>query len=119
MKLFLTMGAVEGGLDTVETSQIARLEHFTEALSLCIQISRVKRTDSNLAVSAGIHPAQFCRIRKGKAHLPPEKIHVIERLCGNTAMNQWLALQHGAQLKFETPEEKIARLEKQIKEMAA
>jgi len=119
MKLFLTMGAVGGGLDTAETSQIARIEHFTEALSLCIQISRVKRTDANLAVSAGIHPAQFSRIRQGKAHLPTEKIPVIERLCGNTAITQWLASQHGASLKFETPEEKIARLEKQIQEMVA
>ncbi len=114
--LQLMGGMVEGGYQSVDTSLC---KTFLDALGVCIQVSRVKRTDANLAVSAGIHPAQFSRIRQGKAHLPTEKIPLIEKLCSNTAITQWLASQHGAQLHFETLQEKVARLEAELAKVAA
>jgi hypothetical protein len=68
---------------------------------------------------AGINPTQFSKIINGAFHLPTDKIPVIEKLCGNSAMTQWLASQHGAQLKFETLEEKVVRLEKELARVAA
>lgn len=114
--LNLMGGLVEGGYVEVNTSAC---RSFRDALAICIQSSRVKRTDANLAVSAGIHPAQFSRIRQGKAHLPTDKIPVIEKLCSNTAITQWLASQHGAFVRHETLQEKVARLEAQLAKVAA
>lgn len=119
MNLLLNMGAVNGGLLEISPEDMRLAVSFVTALGLCIQKSNVKRTDANLAVSAGIHPAQFSRVRQGKAHLPGDMIPVIERLCGNTAITQWLALQHGAQLKVETLEEKVIRLERELARVAA
>lgn len=109
-------GMVEGGY---QEADISRCKTFLEALGVCIQVSRVKRTDANLAVSSGIHPAQFSRIRQGKAHLPTDKIPVIEKLCGNTAITQWLASQHGAVLKVKTPDEIIREQAEVIAQLRA
>ena len=115
----LAFGAINGGLVMAQEHELRAATDFRQALSLCIRLSRVRRTQNDLAALAGINASQLSKIVNGTFHLPTDKIPVIENLCGNTAITQWLALQHGASLKFETPEEKIARLEKQIKEMAA
>lgn len=126
MKLNLSFGVADGEVKPVDEAVIRAIGGFREALGVCIRLSRVKRTNNDLALLAGINPSLFSRVLNGDtskrysaANLDGDKISVIEKLCGNTAMTQWLALQHGANLKFETAEEKIARLEKQIKEMAA
>lgn len=119
MNLPLTLGVMNCEIRSIAPEQLRGVSCFLDALSLCIQVSRVKRTDANLSVEVGIHPAQFSRIRQGKAHLPTDKIPVIERLCGNTAITQWLASQHGASLKFESLEEKVARLEAELAKVAA
>lgn len=103
------MGAIWGGIEPVDDDLLALCGSFSDALKLCIQLSKVKRTDANLALEAGIHPAQFCRIRQGKAHLPGDALPAIERLCGNTAMTQWLAKQHNARLEYLTELEMLRR----------
>jgi len=48
-----------------------------------------------------------------------DAIATIEKLCGNTAMTQWLAMQHGGSIHFETLQEKVARLEAELAKVAA
>lgn len=103
----------------VDEAQIKACKSFKDALRLCMRLSRVKRTQSDLASQAGINACQFSKVLHGDFHLPGDSITQIEKLCGNTAMTQWLALQHGATLHFETLEEKVARLEAQLAKVAA
>jgi len=93
---------------TVDEGQIKACKSFKDSLRLCMKLSRVKRTQSDLASQAGINVCQFSKIIHSDFHLPGDSISAIEKLCGNTAMTQWLALQHGATLHIKTTEEKLA-----------
>jgi len=117
--LNLSFGASNGEVLPVNESQLRAATRFKDALRLCVKLSRVKRTQADLALQADIHPTQFSKILHSNFHLPGDSIALIEKLCGNTAITQWLALQHGAQVKFETQEEKIARLEAELARRAA
>jgi DNA-binding transcriptional regulator YdaS (Cro superfamily) len=119
MNLSLSFGMTNGELKSVEPSQLRAALDFKSAVALCIRLSPIKRTQNDLAALAGINPCQFSKVLNGKFHLPGDKIPVIERLCANTAITQWLAKQHSAQLHFETLEEKVARLEAELAKVAA
>jgi plasmid maintenance system antidote protein VapI len=119
VNLSLSMGAVNGEILPVPDSEMRAATDFRSALALCIRLSRVRRTQNDLAMLAGINASQFSKIMGGSFHLPTDLIPVIERLCGNTAITQWLASQHGAQLKVETLEEKVVRLEAELARVAA
>jgi plasmid maintenance system antidote protein VapI len=125
MNLPLSMGAMNGEVSTVAEGEMRAATDFKSALALCIRLSRVRRTQNDLAGLVGINATQFSKIMNGAFHLPTDKIPVIEKLCGNTAITQWLASQHGAQLHYKTPEqiiaeqaEVIARLQANQKEAA-
>lgn len=105
-------------------ADIALCKTFRDALGLCIQRSRVKRSQGDLARSVGIHPTQFSKILHGaKAqdwHLDPEKIAELEMQCGNHAMTQWLATQANLHVIADSPENRrIRMLEAQIAELQA
>lgn len=117
--LNLSFGMVNGSITQVDESQLKAASTFKDALKLCIQLSRVKRTQQDLALQAGVNACQFSKVLRGDFHLPGDAIPRIERLCGNSAMTQWLALQHGATLHVETLEEKIIRLEAELSARAA
>lgn len=111
----------DGEIKAVDEAVIRAIGSFREALGVCIRLSRVKRTNNDLALLAGISPSLFSRILNGNtnkpysaANLDGDKIPVIEKLCGNTAMTQWLALQHGAELHYKTAEEKLAEAQAEI-----
>ena len=111
----------DGEIKAVDEAVIRAIGNFREALGVCIRLSRVKRTNNDLALLAGISPSLFSRILNGNtnkpysaANLDGDKIPVIEKLCGNTAMTQWLALQHGAELHYKTAEEKLAEAQAEI-----
>lgn len=115
MNLPLTFGATSGEVIHVPESEMRAATDFRSALALCIRLSRVRRTHNDLACLAGINPSLFSRIINGDknkpysaANLATDKIPVIEKLCGNTAMTQWLAMQHGATIHIKTTEEKLA-----------
>lgn len=110
----LSFGAVNGEVKTVEDSELRGAKSFKDAIKLCIQLSPIKRTQNDLACLAGINPCQFSKILKSDFHLPGDSISVIEKLCGNTAITQWLALQHGATLHIKTVEEKLAECEARL-----
>lgn len=110
----LAFGAVSGDVKTVPESQLKAAKTFKDSLRLCIKLSPVKRTQNDLACLAGINACQFSKILKSDFHLPGDSIAAIERLCGNTAMTQWLALQHGATLHYKSPEEIIKEQAEEI-----
>lgn len=126
MKLNLSFGVADGEVKPVEDAVIRAIGDFREALGVCIRLSRVKRTNNDLALLAGISPSLLSRILHGNtskpysaANLDGDKIPVIEKLCGNTAITQWLALQHGAQLEFPTAEQIIKRQAETIARLEA
>ena len=98
----------------VDEAQIKTCKTFKDALRLCMKLSRVKRTQSDLASQAGVNACQFSKILHSDFHLPGDAIATIENLCGNTAMTQWLAMQHGATLHIKTVEEKLAECEAKL-----
>lgn len=111
----------DGEIKAVDEAVIRAIGNFREALGVCIRLSRVKRTNNDLALLAGISPSLFSRILNGNtnkpysaANLDGDKIPVIEKLCGNTAMTQWLALQHGAELHYKSVEERLAEAEAKL-----
>ena len=106
--LNLSFGAMNGQVSTVDESQLRGAKTFKDALKLCMKLSRVKRTQSDLASQAGINVCQFSKIIRADFHLPGDAIATIEKLCGNAAMTQWLALQHNATLHIKTDAEKLA-----------
>jgi plasmid maintenance system antidote protein VapI len=106
--LNLSFGVSNGEVSTVDESQLKACKSFKDALRLCMKLSRVKRTQSDLALQAGINVCQFSKIIRADFHLPGDAIAVIEKLCGNTAMTQWLAMQHNAVIHIKTDAEKLA-----------
>jgi len=123
--LNLSFGVVNGDVLPVEDDQLKAAKSFKDALRLCMKLSRVRRTQADLALQAGINVTQFSKIVRAGFHIPGDAIPRIEKLCGNTAITQWLAAQHGAQLHYKTPEqiikeqaEVIARLQANQKEAA-
>ena len=98
----------------VDEAQIKTCKTFKDALRLCMKLSRVKRTQADLASQAGVNACQFSKILHSDFHLPGDAIATIEKLCGNTAMTQWLAMQHGATLHIKTVEEKLAECEAKL-----
>jgi plasmid maintenance system antidote protein VapI len=114
MNLPLSMGAMNCEVSPVPEGEMRAATDFKSSLALCIRLSRVRRTQNDLAGLVGINATQFSKIMNGAFHLPTDKIPVIEKLCGNTAITQWLASQHGAELKFETLAEKVVRLEAEL-----
>lgn len=106
--LNLSFGVSNGEVSTVDEAQLRACKSFKDSLRLCMKLSRVKRTQADLACTAGINVCQFSKILHSDFHLPGDSIAAIEKLCGNTAMTQWLAMQHGATLHIKTAEEKLA-----------
>ena len=126
MKLNLSFGVAEGEVKPVEDSIIRSIASFREALGVCIRLSRVKRTNNDLALLAGVSPSLLSRILNGNkekaysaANLDGDKIPVIEKLCGNTAITQWLASQHSATLKIETEVERLRREVEELRQQVA
>ena len=110
----LSFGASNGEVLPVDEAQLKACKSFKDTLRLCMKLSRVKRTQSDLASQAGINVCQFSKILHSDFHLPGDSITAIEKLCGNTAMTQWLASQHGATLHIKTTEEKLAECEAKL-----
>lgn len=100
-------------------SDIRLCTTFRDSLGLCIQRSRVRRTQNDLAGLAGIHATQFSKIIHGAKgqdwNLPGDAIEKIETACGNLAMTQYLASKHDGRIVLETPEQRrIRELEERL-----
>lgn len=117
--LNLAFGAVSGDVKPASEAEIRAVKTFRDAIRLCIKLAPVKRTQNDLACLAGINATQFSKIINGAFHLPTDKIPVIEKLCGNTAITQWLAAQHGATLHIKTAEERLAECQAELEALKA
>jgi hypothetical protein len=117
--LNLSFGVTNGEVLTVDESHLKACKSFKDALRLCMKLSRVKRTQADLALQAGINVCQFSKILHADFHLPGDSIAAIERLCGNTSMTQWLALQNGAVIHIKTDAEKLAECQAELAQLRA
>ena len=87
----LRVPRVTGGDVTDET--IRGRSGLLSAINLCIAVSGLQ--DNEVAAEIGMDEGQFSRCRKGTAHFPPDKIDVIEDVCGNEIPTRFKALSRG------------------------
>ena len=124
------IGVIDFAVEPLSDEVITRCTSFLDALDTCILHSRVKRTDSNLALQVvelarrdgktiKLSPSQFCRIRHGLAHLNGDAVPYVEMLCSNSAITQWQAKQLGARVEFMTELEVLRRENEVLKRLNA
>lgn len=96
--------AAIGNSSTVPSAAIKLCKDYRQAVRLCRHLSKIKRTNLNIAESCGLYASHCSEYfaeqevgRKGVAHrnLPADKIRAVETFLGNTAISQWLAYQAG------------------------
>lgn len=85
---------------------------FGDALSLCIQYSRL----SYEAISnrSGINPPTISKMLKGSAGIKRKQLETIQRICGNYAIAQFFARDAGCHLVRTTDDEELQELKKRI-----
>jgi plasmid maintenance system antidote protein VapI len=66
-----------------------------------------------------MNATQFSKCINGPFHLPGDVIAQVEKSCGNTAITQWLALQHGATIKIESEVERLRREVEELRQARA
>lgn len=74
--------------ESVADDLIDRLGSLSEAVHLCIYLSRF--SNERIARELGIDPGHWTRMMQGRAHFPLNKITALEDLCGNLAPTQYL-----------------------------
>jgi len=109
----LAFGMSKHDLKPVDTEQLTA-KTYREALATCIDLSKYKHNKALLAADLDMPASQLSKCLSGSFHFPGDKVPILERLCGNTAVTQWFALQHGATLKVKTLEEKLAECEAKL-----
>lgn len=77
----------------VTEAMISAQKSLLAAINLCAQLSGLD--DNEIALALELDPAQWSRIRSGKAHMPPDKIELLMDLCCNEAPLLWLARSRG------------------------
>ena len=117
--LNLAFGMGNGTVKPVPESELRGAKDFRGAVQTCIKLSQVKRTQNDLALLVGMNATQLSKCINGPFHLPGDVIALVEKHCGNTAITQWLALQHNATLKVETAEERLLRENEELRAQLA
>ena len=119
LTLPLAFGMTKHEVRSVPAEKMVAATDYRHALKLCISLSKYKHNHELLACDLDMKGSHFSKCLNGTFHFPGDKIPVIEKLCGNTAITQWLASQHNATLHVETLEEKVKRLEAELAKVAA
>lgn len=115
----LAFGMSKHELRSVAPEQLVGASSYRNALSLCIDLSKYKHNRALLAADLDMQPSQLSKCISGNFHFPGDKVSELERLCGNTAVTQWFALNHGATLHFKTADEIIREQAEEIKALRA
>jgi hypothetical protein len=68
---------------------IQQCKNEMAAINLCINLSGL--TDETISDKLRIHPTHLSRMRKGRAHFPPNKLNDLMDLCGNEVVLQYMA----------------------------
>lgn len=119
MKLPLAFGMSNHAIKTVDPSEMNGATDFRKALSTCIDLSKYKHNHALLAADLEMTGSQLSKCLRGSFHFPGDKVPLLERLCGNTAVTQWFASQHGADIRIKTAEEKLAECQARLQELEA
>lgn len=110
----LAFGMSKHDLKAVSPEQMVGATSYRNALSLCIDLSKYKHNRALLAADLDMQPSQLSKCISGSFHFPGDKVSELERLCGNTAVTQWFALQHGATLHYKSDAEIIKEQAEEI-----
>lgn len=78
-----------------EPQDVARLPDFTSAIRRQVNDARRVMTQSDLAETVGLAPAQLSRILNGKHHMPGQKWAAFNRATGRVTALQWVAMRSG------------------------
>jgi len=101
---------------------VASCNDFIDSVNLCMNQSIVKRTRETWAELLGMSQGTLSLIlnkggsEKRRRNFPPELINVVQRLSGNTAINQWLDMELKGELNSQQSSE--SRKEKLLAELA-
>lgn len=106
----------------VDQSWLDRCECFADALRLSFELRRVRYTQSEFAALIGWDGAQVSRFMnkktgRGKANPDPDLWERWMAVTGNTLPAQYLAKRLERWNVEETPEQKIARLERENRQL--
>lgn len=104
----------------VENNLIENCKDAKSAVLLCISLSRVRYSNTYLAMLLEIDKGHFSRILSGKAHFPTNKRIDLMMLCGNYAPLQYEAKETGLVLMEPSEKErKIIEAENLLKKLKA
>ena len=126
------MGAIDTDTRDVDPVAIAGCSHWSQALRLCLQQSRVKRDQRswadllgmsvgtlNTLMNADHHAKRGARVR----HLDMDLVAEIEALAGNNAISQYQVMRKARQLYCQrgqvSPEQEMAELRARLAQLEA
>lgn len=112
----LQLLGVVGQPSTVAEYLIGRCKSEADAVAICWHNRRVKFSLRAAAGILGIPASHLSNILSGKKYLPHDFRARFQVLCGNWAIRQYEDAQICAKTHFETPDERIERLERQLAE---
>ena len=110
-------GSVTTRTKHVPEEVIRQCKNEMAAINLCINMSGL--TDEFISEKLGIHPTHMSRMRKGRAHFPPNKLNTLMDLCGNEIVLQYMAWRRGKIVCEDTKAKRKAELEAQLKALEA
>lgn len=74
---------------------VARLPNFTAAVRRQVNDARRVMTQSDLAETIKINPAQLSRVLNGKHHMPGDRWAAFNAATGRATALQWVAMRSG------------------------
>lgn len=114
------LGALTSELKQLDRDLVKRYSSHAEACHLCMQFSRVHRTQDEWADVIGMNRSQFkqCISTGGKRvkNLPAEKEEELQKAAGNLALTQWRELYRNGELHCQ--QDKEAREAELLRELA-
>ena len=104
----------------VDNTLIENCKDGRASIVLCMNLSRVKYSNTYLAALLGIDKGHFTRILSGDAHFPTNKREELMLLCGNYAPLQYEAMVLGLSvMKMTDKQKEIIKTENYLKQLRA
>lgn len=126
---FPFFGVMPSTIVDLDPIVVAGCRHWAQALRLCIDKARVRRTDRQWARALNISPGTWNTLKNADhhekegrrtRHLNPDLIAPIQALAQNRAISQYLDMRAHGQLFCQrtlSPEEELERLKARVAEL--
>lgn len=101
----------------VDEMLISQCQDARDAVRLCAALSDF--THETICEALNVDKGHWSRMMQGRAHFPVHKLPMLERICGNYAVTQFLARAQGFELVERSKDARIRELEAQLRELKA